>query len=43
MKYVVKCPAKKGNYNEAARALAEMRAARRELNAERRKLRCASL
>lgn len=38
MKYTVKYTIENGGYREAARALAELRAARRELNAERRKI-----
>lgn len=37
MKYIVKYSTNDGGYREASRALAEMRAARRELNSLRRK------
>jgi hypothetical protein len=38
MRYVVRNSTANGGYREASRALAELRAARRELNAERRKM-----
>lgn len=38
MKYVVKAKTEDGGYLEASRLLAELRAARRELKAERRKV-----
>lgn len=41
MKYVVKNSARRGR-GEAARLMSEMRAARRELKAERRKLQSAA-
>lgn len=40
MKYVVKCNVEEGGYREAAKLLKELRAARRELNSERRRMRC---
>jgi hypothetical protein len=42
MRYVVKNSIANGGYREASRALAELRAARRELNAERRKMKSAA-
>jgi hypothetical protein len=40
MKYVVKYSGAEGGYREAVRQLAALRAARRELQAARRALRC---
>ncbi len=42
MKYVAKCSIEDGGYLSASRALAELRTARRELQAARRRLRMAS-
>lgn len=39
MKYIVKCSVEDGGYVKASRLLSELRFARRELMAERRKLR----
>lgn len=42
MKYVIKNSINEGGYREASRLLAELRAARRELAAERRKMHSAA-